>query len=308
MMCLFACCHALPIESAPEAEHAVEHLPRMRDEDVVVDIAAAQDVLDLVVRMLRVITFELRMPGEKADVERFESPSPPKVAPAVDELVPEAGRRPVLDGPRRRGRDRVVLVPVKADQLVAEVQRRRCAEAALAEVAKAEPELSGHAHEQLEMRRTEAERAAVDRAFGIAELVLGKIVPGTIFRGEADADLVREDLFRLAHLRHRVGVQHLQELRDEKLIGENRELLHECAGVCVVELAATEPRGVRVRDDDRMAEHVALESCLEPYCSFVHHEPPEADEPYSSARCVGHLANSRRGRRQSWWITAVATV
>src|SRR5690606_26878110 len=132
--------------------------------------------------------------------------------------------------------------------------------------------------------------------FGIAELAFRKLlldvavergnVTGTIL-DEADSDLVRENLLRLAHFLERVGVQHLHELSDEELIREDGELDQERAGMRIVELAPPEPRRIRVRDNHRMAEHVALEPCLEPSSSFVHHEPPEADELYSSAWRLG---------------------
>src|SRR5690606_36003623 len=283
MMSLFAREPAQPVEAAPEDEHPVQHLPRMLDEDLLVDGTLLQEVLELVVRVTGVIALELRVPREEADVEPLEAAALGVPAPAFDEIVPEARGSPVLDGPRCGRRDRVVLVAVQPDQLVAEVERRGRAEAALAEVGETEPELTRHTREQLEVRRAEAERSAFDRSFGIAELDFRRVVldiaagsgrrPDTTF-GEADADLVREDLLRLAHLLDGVGVQHLQELRDEELVREDRELDQENSGVRVVELALPEPRRIRVRDDDRVAEHVALEPCLESSSSFVHHEPP----------------------------------
>jgi len=51
---------------------------------------------------------------------------------AHDELVPEAGVRPVLDGERGADRDVRVLRAVDLVELVAEVERRRGAVAALA--------------------------------------------------------------------------------------------------------------------------------------------------------------------------------
>src|SRR5690606_223421 len=145
--------------------------------------------------------------------------------PAFDELVPEARRRPVLDRARRGGRGRIVLVAVEPDQLVAEAQRRRRREAALAELVEPEAELSRHAGEKLEVRRAKMERAAFDRAFGAAEhvdvrgLAGGQAAGGVAAVGlsaaaKADADLVSEDLLRRAQRVERIGVQHLQELRD----------------------------------------------------------------------------------------------
>src|SRR5690606_36153595 len=292
---LFAQGLALPVQAAPEHEHAVEHAPRVLDEDVLVDGALLEEVLDLVVGMPGVIALELRMPREEAHVERHEAAAFRVAPPALDELVPEARGRPVLDRPGRRRGDRVILVAVQPDQLVAELERLGRAEAALAEIAEPEAELPRHPGEQLEVRRAEAERAAFDGALRIAELA-DRRTAADIVRScrEADADLVRENLLRFAHLLERIGVQHLEELRHEELVREDGELDQERAGLDFAELAAPEPGRVRVRGDDRMAEHVALEPCLELKSSFVHHEPPETDETYSSADRVAVAANHER--------------
>src|SRR5690606_5751755 len=96
---LFAQGLALPVQAAPEHEHAVEHAPRVLDEDVLVDGALLEEVLDLVVGMPGVIALELRMPREEAHVERHEAAAFRVAPPALDELVPEARGRPVLDRP-----------------------------------------------------------------------------------------------------------------------------------------------------------------------------------------------------------------
>src|SRR5690606_6648152 len=295
MMGLFAQGLALTVQSAPEHEHAVEHPPRELDEDVLVHGALLEQVLDLVVGMPGVIALELRVPREEADVERHEAAAFRVALPALDELVPEPRGRPVLDRPGRRRGHGVVLVAVQLDQLVAELERRGRAEAALAEVAEAEAEVPRHAREQLEVRRAEAERAAFDRPLRIAELAVGRRTFDAVCTcGEADADLVRENLLGFAHLLARVGVQHIAELRDEELIREDRELDQERTGLSVPELAASETGRIGVRGDDRMVEHVALEPCLEANSSCVHYEPPKTDEPYSSAERVGVAANRER--------------
>src|SRR5690606_6105052 len=160
----------------------------------------------------------------KADVERGEAAPRGVAPPAFDELVPEARRGPVLDRPRRGGRGRIVLVAVKPDQLVAEAQRLGRCETALAELVEAEAELPRHADEELEMRGAKMERAAFDRAFRAAEHVRVRDVGGRWGRAaagaargpclpaKADADFVRENLFRRAQLIERAGIQHLQKL------------------------------------------------------------------------------------------------
>src|SRR5690606_7189691 len=119
-----------PFQAPPEHEHGVQHLACMLDEEILVHRPLSEEVLDLVVGMLSMVALEPRMPCEETDVERLEA-APLRVAlPAFDELVPEAGSGPVLDSPRCGGRDRVILVTVEPDKLVAEVQRGRRAEAA----------------------------------------------------------------------------------------------------------------------------------------------------------------------------------
>ena len=139
------------------------------DEAVFVDVVVRQDLRELVLRVLRMIGFDARVPSEEAQLERFHLHAPAVALPAFDELVPEARGRPILDGPRGGRRDLVVLVRVEPLQLVAEVQRRARAEAALAELGKVEAELPSHAREQLEVRGPEMKRAALDAAELAAE-------------------------------------------------------------------------------------------------------------------------------------------
>src|SRR5690606_20582093 len=159
----------------------------------------------------------------------------------------------------RRGRHGRILAAVEAQQLVAEEQRRRRAEAALAELLETEIELPRHADQQLEVRRAEAERAALYAAFGAAELGFVVGTAGGGFRRAArrlpvsDADLVRENLLRRSHLVERLRVQDLLQLRDEKLVGEHRELDQEPARLSGAEFPAAEPARVRIGRDGRMA-------------------------------------------------------
>src|SRR6185503_9649781 len=112
---------------------------------------------------------EPRVPCEEADVQVLR-PAPVAIAlPALDELVPKAGGRPVLDGPGGGGRDGVVLVRVPAHELVAEEQRGGRAEPTLAELRELETEVARHAQQQLEVRGAEMEHTAFDAAFDVAE-------------------------------------------------------------------------------------------------------------------------------------------
>ena len=117
--------------------------------------------------------------------------------------------------------------------------------------------MARHAHEQLEVRRAEVKDAAFDAALGVAE---HGIAAGA---AKTDADLVRKDLLGGAHLLERLGVQDFAELSQQELVREHRELDEKRAGLLGAEIALLEPRGVGVRADDGVLEHVALEPRLE---------------------------------------------
>src|SRR5688572_7377922 len=143
---------ALEIETAPEHEHGVQHLVRRSDETFLVDMTVGEQPCELVRRVLRVVRFDARVPREEADVEGFQPRALAVASPALDELVPETGGRPVLDCPRGGRCYLVILVRVEPLQLVAKVQGGAGAEAPLAEIRKIEPELARHARKQLEVR------------------------------------------------------------------------------------------------------------------------------------------------------------
>src|SRR4051812_788862 len=83
---------------------------------------------------------------------------------AGDELLPEAGGRPVLDRVGRTFGDRRVLVAVDAQELVAEEEGGRRAVAALAEILEAQAERGREADQPFEVGRREPEAAAVHGA------------------------------------------------------------------------------------------------------------------------------------------------
>src|SRR6185503_1286739 len=117
----------------------------------------------------------------------------------------------------------------------------------------------------LEVRRPEAERAALDAALRAAED--GVVAAGA---AKADADLVREDFLRGAHLVDRLGIQHLLELSDEELVREDGELDEEGASLDGGEIALLEPRGIRIRVDHGVLEDLAVEALPEGFRSAAH--------------------------------------
>jgi hypothetical protein len=104
------------------------------------------------------------------------------------------------------------------------------------------------------VRRSEAERAAVDRPLGADNLGIGAGLEGlrrlSVERAEHDAELVEEDLLAGA-----VGVEigrvdDLPQLGLDEEVAEDRELDGEVADVLAGGLSLREPGRVRVRDHD----------------------------------------------------------
>mmetsp|Transcript_1027 Transcript_1027/g.3015 ORF Transcript_1027/g.3015 Transcript_1027/m.3015 type:complete len:223 (-) Transcript_1027:263-931(-) len=182
------------VEAVPEDGAGVEHGVGGVDEAAVVgDEAPIDGFLELVHGVLGVLGLEalVKAPevGGRAKPARGVEP-----VEAVDEIVPEAGVRPVLDGeggPERRGE---VLGAVDVVEGVAKVERGGGAVLALAEVVEAEADGVADVEEPLEMGGAVREAAALDRAFGREDVVrcLARVA-------EDDAELVREDLLRLPH-------------------------------------------------------------------------------------------------------------
>src|SRR5262252_8194915 len=102
----------LLVEPAPKDGDAVEHLARASDERVLVDCLLRAKTFELLPRVVRMIRLEPRVPREETHVERAHVVTLTVASPTAHELVPEPGRRPVLDCPRGRRGDRVALVRI----------------------------------------------------------------------------------------------------------------------------------------------------------------------------------------------------
>ena len=81
------------------------------------------------------------------------------------------------------------------------------------------------------------------------------ILPALGLGLEDDADLVRKDLLALAHLVEGGRVDHLVQLREEKQVREDRELLHELLGLLNCRLPTSKPLGVGIGLDDVVVRH-----------------------------------------------------
>ena len=81
------------------------------------------------------------------------------------------------------------------------------------------------------------------------------ILPALGLGLEYDADLVREDLLALAHLVEGGRVDHLVQLREEKQVREDRELLHELLCLLNCRLPTSKPLGVGIGLDDVVVRH-----------------------------------------------------
>src|SRR5688572_12090814 len=91
----------LNVEAAPENEHGVQHQIRVADEAFLVDVVFRENLGQLVRCNFSMIGFNTCVPSEEADVEGPSALSLAVPFPSLDELVPESGGCPVLDGPGR---------------------------------------------------------------------------------------------------------------------------------------------------------------------------------------------------------------
>ena len=136
--------------------------------------------------MAGVLGLDAVVPGEEGDLEAGQ-PGRLDVQQAVLQLLPEAGRGPVLDGEARPLGDLVVLAAVEPLELVAEVERVGPAVPALAQVVEAEPERLADGEQPLEVRGAEPEEAAVDRPLGADQVGVALAVLGLVVDGPAGA-------------------------------------------------------------------------------------------------------------------------
>src|ERR687897_640028 len=88
----------------------------------------------------------------------------------MDQLLPEAGRCPVLDRERRALADRRVVRAVQPQELVAEELGTRGGVSPRAEVVEAKAEGFGEPQQPLEVRGPESERSAVHGPLGADDL------------------------------------------------------------------------------------------------------------------------------------------
>ena len=195
-------------EAVPEDLHAVEHGHARADERLLAEFGRVVAGLELLPHVRLVLVLDLVVPGEERErqIGHLARLDPLE---AGNQLLPEAGRRPVLHCERRTHRLVVVVAAVQPEQLVAEVQRARRAVPPLAEIVERQPQRMGEAEQPLEVRGLEAEPAAVHRAAGRHErrvasrssagvvrvLAAVSAVPAGVVH---HAELVHQDFLRLA--------------------------------------------------------------------------------------------------------------
>jgi hypothetical protein len=160
------------------------------------------------------------------------------------------------------------LAAVGTDQLVAEVQGGRSAVNPLADVVKAQTQMLGHAQQPLEVRRPEAEGAAIDGALGADQVGVAFAVlvyrRGSVLVVAAGlvvdhAQLVEQDFLGGPGLFQARRVNHPGQRGLEKLVGEDRKLLDEKPQLVVGGLPGGKPARVRVVVDDSMREQLTLD-------------------------------------------------
>ncbi len=127
----------------------------------------------LVGRVGGVLVLDLVVPGPEGEGQPLALTGLERLEPG-DELLPEPGRGPVLDGVAGALGQRGVLGAVDLEQLVAEEQgRRRCRGDACRGRRSRGPAGAAKRSEPLEVGGAEAEAAAVDGAVGGDELGIG---------------------------------------------------------------------------------------------------------------------------------------
>ena len=220
--------------------------------------------------VVAVVRLELVVPREEGERQGRNLLCPDALEPG-DQLLPEAGGGPVLDGERRPHRLVVVVAAVEPEQLVAEEQRAPVAVAALAHVVEAQAEGGAEAQQPLEVGRPKAERAALDGPRGRYErrISLAVGVDGSPAGAEAllvdvdDPELVHQDLLALARRVERAGVDHAIERGEQELVGEHRELDGEVPEVIQGHTALGEPGGVGIVHHHRVMHELAVDRVLE---------------------------------------------
>src|SRR5262249_54901015 len=147
----------------------------------------------------------------------------------VFELLPEAGRGPVLDGEAGTLGEPVVLAAVEPLQLITESKGVGTALPALAQVVKAKAQRLADSEQPLEVGCAKPKDAAVDRAFGAHQIgvsfavlrVVREVARGCHFSAGSPVDhaqLVEQDLLGGSRLLQRRSIDHSQQGGDQKLI------------------------------------------------------------------------------------------
>src|SRR5262249_27963475 len=127
------------LKAVPESGDRLEDLPAALEELCPVEVLAEIDVFQLVEDVLGVLALDAVVPGEKGQ-SQLRVAGMLDLHQAVFQLLPEPGRRPVLNGEARAFGDLTVRAAVEPVQFVAEVQRRRPSQVTLAQVVEAEAE------------------------------------------------------------------------------------------------------------------------------------------------------------------------
>src|SRR5215831_13344601 len=124
---------AVLFQAVPEDRHAVEHLAAALEELLAIEVGREVRLLQLLHDVAGVLSLDAVVPGEKRQAQ-VRNTRLLDLQQTVLDLLPEAGRRPVLDSEAGALGDHRVLAAVDALQFIAEVQRRRSAVPALTEV------------------------------------------------------------------------------------------------------------------------------------------------------------------------------
>ena len=206
-----------------------------------------------------------------------------------DELLPEAGGRPVLHREAGALGDRGVLGAVDARA----ARRRSAASVACRGAAcrgSSKPSPSGAAKRSSHSKWAAPKRKRPPSTVPSVATRSGSVVVATRSRaGEDDAELVEEDL-----LAGPVGVEvgrvdDLAELGFDEEVAEHRELLGEVADLAPGGLALGEPAGVRVVGDDAVTRHERVDTSAE--CVEVGGSERQGDPPFGGR--VVHSSEDR---------------
>ena len=138
-------------QAVPEGGDGVEDFAAALEKLLAREGGLEEDVFEFLKRVPGVLGFDAVVPGEKGE-SKVVMASLLHEHQAVFEFLPEAGGGPILDGEARAFGHLRVFVAEEALQLVAEKDRARPTEPALAEVVEAETQPLADAEQPFEMR------------------------------------------------------------------------------------------------------------------------------------------------------------